>query len=398
MRTCLFINRVYPPTAGATGEMLRELAEGLVAKGWRVVVVTGAISGRSRRERLQGVEVVRAWGGSWQRGTYVQRAWRYAVLYPQLAWLTARIGKVDTVVTMTDPPMQMVLQSWFGSRRTRKIHWAQDVYPDVAEKLGVITAGGWFARRLGTLANSTLRHQDHIVALGRCMRDVFVKRGVAPEKIEIISNWSSIRQAPPQEIEEMRMRLGWNDDFIVLYSGNFGLAHDFNTVAKAIRDDMFGAAREGRKVRFVFAGEGPRLEALHNMISHVEFVNFLPRQDRKNLGSFLGAADAHLVTVREELSGLVVPSKAYGALAVGRPILYVGEEGGEVARLLKESGAGVVIPNGDSEGLAHQVMRLARDREAMELIESNVQKLSKKISFEAALEKWEEFLLRNETS
>jgi glycosyltransferase involved in cell wall biosynthesis len=184
-----------------------------------------------------------------------------------------------------------------------------------------------------------------------------VKRGVDAGKIEVIPNWSSVAAVSAAEVQAVRARLGWNGKFIALYSGNIGLAHDFET--------LVGAAKllEGGGVQMVFAGEGPRLEQVRRETEGLAHVAFLPPQPKEHLSSFLAAADLHLVSVRSGLEGLVVPSKAYGILAAGRPIFYVGGADSEVAGVIAESGCGVVIPNGDAAGLAEAVKQAARRSE-----------------------------------
>jgi colanic acid biosynthesis glycosyl transferase WcaI len=363
MKTYVFTNRVYPPVGGATGELLKELAEGLVAGGARVVVVTsreqGARSGEreagpsKRLEVINGVEVMRVGTARFTRASHWRRAWSYLTLYPQLMWQVWKLGAVDAVVSMTDPPMQVAAVALASCRAKKKIHWAQDVYPELAEELGVIPRGGLLARVLRSISTWALRRQDEVVTVGRCMRERLVKRGVDAGKIEVIPNWSSVA-AVSAAVAAMRKKLGWDGKFIALYSGNIGLAHDFET--------LVGAAKllEGGGVQVVLAGEGPRLEQVRRETEGLAHVAFLPPQAKEDLSAFLAAADVHLVSVRAGLEGLVVPSKAYAIFAVGRPIFYVGGADSEVAGVIAESGCGVVIPNGDAAGLAEAIKQATR--------------------------------------
>jgi len=389
MKTYVFTNRVYPPVGGATGELLKELAEGLAGDGARVVVVTsreqGAGSGERRAgpskgfEVINGVEIMRVGTARFTRASHGRRAWSYLTLYPQLMWQVWKLGKVDAVVSMTDPPMQVAAVVLASCRAKKKIHWAQDVYPELAEELGVIPRGGLLARVLRSISTWALRRQDEVVVVGRCMRERLVKRGVDAGKIEVIPNWSPVGVVSAAEVQAMRARLGWNGKFIALYSGNIGLAHDFET--------LVGAAKllEGGGVQMVFAGEGPRLAQLRRDTAGLAHVGFLPPQPKEHLSSFLAAADLHLVSVRSGLEGLVVPSKAYGILAAGRPIFYVGGAGSEVAGVIAESGCGVVIPNGDAVGLAEAIKQAARQGEQRASAPS--------VGFNDALAKWRELLV-----
>ena len=389
MKTYVFTNRVYPPVGGATGELLKELAEGLVASGARVFVVTSAQDGAcasSKGEIINGVEVIRVGTGTFTRASHGRRALSYLGLYPQLMWQVWKLGKLDAVVSMTDPPLQVAAVTLASCRAKRRIHWAQDVYPELAEELGVIGRGGLLARVLRAVSTWALRRQDEIVVVGRCMRERLVRRGIDAGKIEVIPNWSSVTPVSEEQVQEMRETLGWNGKFVALYSGNIGLAHDFETLA--------GAAKllEGAGVQMVFAGEGPRLEELKRAMQGLTHVTFLPPQAKEDLSAFLAAADVHLVTVRAGLEGLVVPSKAYGILAAGRPVMYVGPAESEIAQLLSESGAGLAFANGEGWGLAEALKSAAETSDMLQRVGAAAMRTAGGWTFAQALAKWREVL------
>lgn len=383
----LFTNRVYPPAPGATGELLRQLAEALAEDGSRVVVVTGAHEGCPHRSLLNGVDVIRVWSPPLRRSSHWQRAMGYAALYPQFAWHMLLARDVDAVVSMTDPPMQMLIVPLAGFRAWRKIHWAQDVYPEVAGELGVIPAKGLLSRTLRWLANSAMRRHHDVVVPGRCMREVLIGLGVSARRLEVIPNWSSLKAPAAGQVETMRRKLGWEGKFVVLYSGNLGLAHDFDTVAEAVR------LLQGESVVFAFAGEGPRRDELRNLLVGAENVRFLPPQPAEELAAFLGAADLHLVTVRPGLGGLVVPSKTYGIMACGRPLVYVGRQKDEIGRLIGETGAGMVVRNGNAGVLAEAIRGLAKDDRKMRLMGEAALKASENFTQNQTIGKWRGLLI-----
>ncbi len=200
----------------------------------------------SKLKTPTGVEVIRVGTAAFTRASHWRRAWSYLTLYPQLMWQVWKLGRVDAVVSMTDPPLQVAAVTMAACRAGKKIHWAQDVYPELAEELGVIVRGGLFAGVLRAVSTWALRRQDEIVAVGRCMRERLVRRGIDAGRIEVIPNWSSVGAVSEEEVRAMREKLGWSGKFIALYSGNIGLAHDFET--------LVGAAKllEGAGVQMVF--------------------------------------------------------------------------------------------------------------------------------------------------
>ena len=357
LKSVLFINRVYPPDEGATGQLLAELAEALAREGWSVTVLAaggGKVDPRSSQRN--GVTVHRVRGLPFTRASLVRRALSYLSLYPALLWRALRLPRHDVTVTLTDPPLLLVLGPWIRLfKRGRLVHWAQDVYPEVAEELGVLRRRGLGARVLRAFSSWSLRRHHHVVAVGRCMKERLLARGLPAEAVSVIPNWavgfSSVPVAPVVA----------EGPLTVLYSGNFGLAHPFASIIEAVRK-LDGAAAP---VRFIFAGSGPRLGLVRDALASCRNVEFRPPAPLEELATSLAGADVHLACMSEELLGLVVPSKIYGALAVGRPCVFLGPSPSEAARVFAESGRGVVLPPGGSgESLAALLTRWAgRDAE-----------------------------------
>lgn len=387
MPSYIFTNRVYPPVAGATGVLLRQLAEGLARDGARVCVVTSRGPKEMdlpARETVNGVELVRAGSAPFTRRSHLRRALSYGGLYPRFFREVSRRRGVDAVISMTDPPLHAVPVVWAAGGAARRVHWAQDVYPELAEELGVLGRGGMAARLLRGLSTRALQKHDDVVAVGSCMRRRLIGRGVDATRIEVIPNWTDVLPPSPEEVRAVRERLGWGGDFVALYSGNLGLAHDFETLA--------GAAEElGRAgIRMVFAGDGPRREALETRL--VGKASFLPPQPEEGLAAFLGAADVHLVTVGRGLDGLVVPSKFYGCAASGRPVIHVGPPDAEVAELLRGHDAGVVVNNGDTAALVRALCELRENPDRLRSMAGRSREMSARFTFREALRLWKELL------
>jgi colanic acid biosynthesis glycosyl transferase WcaI len=340
-RSILFINRVYPPVPGATGEMLRGMAEGLVELGHEVTVLTSGRSDLSLSEVVNGVRIERVGSSDIDRSSHLKRGLHYASLYPLFLQKTLALPRHDVVVTKTDPPMLAVLGPIIAKAKgSRTIHWAQDVYPELAGALGVIDKEGVLYRTLLSLSTWALKRHNAIVAVGRCMKRKIADRGIDPDRIHVIPNWADpdIRPIPHDE-NLFRKEYGLDGKFVVMYSGNMGMAHPF--------DEVLDAAEEmssDPNVVFLFIGDGPRKPWIESEVQRRKLTNvrFLPYQPRERLSESLSAGDVHIVTMEEEVAGLVVPSKIYGVLAVGRRYVFIGPEGTEGAALARETGGFVV--------------------------------------------------------
>jgi glycosyltransferase involved in cell wall biosynthesis len=145
-----------------------------------------------------------------------------------------------------------------------------------------------------------------------------------------------------------------------MYSGNMGVAHRFDDIL-----EVAGRLKDVPEVVFVFVGGGTREGEIATFRERhgLSNIRLLPAQEREHLADSLGAADVHFVTLRSGFEGLVVPSKAYGVMAVGRPILYQGNPEGEIARMVERHGAGIVVPDADVDGLEAAVRRLLANPE-----------------------------------
>jgi glycosyltransferase involved in cell wall biosynthesis len=210
----------------------------------------------------------------------------------------------------------------------------------------------------------TLRRSDAVIALGETMAERL--RVAGGRGLVTIHNWAdgaAIRSGA-ESAAARRSALGWDDRFVVLYSGNLGLAHEFDTILDAA--EMLG---DHPAVLFVFVGGGPRMDALQQAVRErsLSNVTFRPYAERALLGESLAAGDVHLITLRERMPGLLVPSKIYGVLAAGRPAIYIGPEEGEVSDIIAAGRCGVRIANGDAKALVQAVLRYQRNRTVREL-------------------------------
>jgi colanic acid biosynthesis glycosyl transferase WcaI len=208
-----------------------------------------------------------------------------------------------------------------------------------------------------------LRRADAIVALGACMKERLLAKGVAGERIEVIPNWADGSQILPipREGNPFRSKHGLEGKFVVLYSGNMGRAHDFTAILAGMQE--LAAEKE---IVFVFVGEGQKRKDLEEFLrTHPEVnarvLDYMPREE---LRFSMGAADLSIVAVADGLDGLVVPSKLYGIMASGRPALYVGPANSEAARAIAAHQCGFIVGNQESEAFAHAIRRAWKDEGA----------------------------------
>lgn len=358
MPSILFINRVYPPDSGATGRVLEHAARSFVKAGWDVTVLATAASRKSAGETVQdGVRIFRV-GILFSKKTLVARALGYALMIPGLLLKALRLPRHDVVVTKTDPPMLVVIGPIIkATKGSRPIHWAQDLYPEVAEECGVLPKGGFLAGILRRLSTWGIQRHDLTLAVGRCMAERLVGRGISSEAIRVVPNAGIEGGIEPFQhgASAFRKIHGIGDVFVIMYSGNMGRAHDFTTILAAARRLQ---EQEEKNILFLFVGEGPEESLIRREVfaRKLENIRFLSPQPAATLSESLGTGDLHLVTMKEGMEGLVVPSKFYGVMAAARPTLFVGSKDSEVARMILEHGIGQVIIPGDDATLAEAIL------------------------------------------
>ncbi|MDX8377604.1 MAG: glycosyltransferase family 4 protein [Mariprofundales bacterium] len=342
----LFINRVYLPDEASTGQILAELAVELVQQGWQVTIICShTVKTAPCREIINGVEVLRVSSLPFSRASNLKRALSYLSLYPALLWRALRQPKYDVVVTMTDPPLQLLLGlpiRWL--RGSYLLHWAQDIYPELAEQLGVIRPRGILANLLRWFSNTALQRYDKIVVIGRCMQQRFIERGISSAKLEFIPNWADTDLIFPIKRENnsfLRKHSISIDAKLVVYSGNMGMAHPFESIVEV----MIKLQNSMPDVLFLFIGAGVRQDWLKSQVKlhNLSNIRFFPYQDKEQLAHSLSIADIHLACMQDDLCGLVVPSKAYGIMAAGRPLFYIGPVNSEVALLVEELHCGQIF-------------------------------------------------------
>jgi glycosyltransferase involved in cell wall biosynthesis len=228
--------------------------------------------------------------------------------------------------------------------------WAQDVYPDIAVAFGLIAATSPGAIGLGALMRLTYRASSRVVVLSPGMRDRLAAQGAPLDRLRVIPNWADGRAIRPlaADANPFRREHALGQRFVVMYSGNLGVGHDVATFIEAARLLVDRCPQ----VLLLFIGEGTRRAEAEQRARGLANVKFLGYQPYESLGYSLAAADVHLISLRNGLDGLLVPSKLYGALATGRPVMFVGPEACEAARLIREHDLGWEGRPGDAEGLA----------------------------------------------
>ena len=373
----LFINQHYYPDFASTGQHLTDLAEHLAAEGYDVSVLCSQgryLAGTlevPKREVHRGVTIRRVRATAFGRGTHLGRLIDYASFYLQVL-LRVLVGRrYDYVVVLTTPPLLGTLGAVARALRGQRYGiWSMDLHPDAEEALGMLREDQLVTKLLHRLNDAGYRNADFVVDLGAYMKRRIAAKGVPAERLHTVPVWSRQDEVEPLARDENPLLEAWGlrDKFVVMYSGNAGLAHRFDEVLEAMR-----RLRDHPEIYFLFIGGGPRKQEIlafaeAHGIENFRYLDYLPREQ---LRYSLSAADVHLLTLRTDMAGIAVPGKLYGVMAAGRPVLMVGPEASEPAQtILAERIGAVVDPDRSGDEAATEIVEalqaLHRDVELQE--------------------------------
>jgi glycosyltransferase involved in cell wall biosynthesis len=369
-RVFLLCQHFYPEMV-STGMHMTELATRLAELGWRITAVcakpswgtAGEPDPATRRLVHRGVEVFRVRTLGKQRGSLVSRA-VFAVTFALSAGseLFRRRAKGAALVVTTNPPFLGVV-GWLYSRLCKRPYLliVYDVYPDIVIQLGVVASGSRTAKLWEAVTRRILGDAAVVVVIGRDMADVVRRKldGHGDARVVLIPNWSDERRVRPvpHDRNSFRRDNRLADSFVVQYAGRFGRTHNIELLIRA------AALMKDTDIVFQFIGDGSKRAHIEQLAAKlgVRNVQFLPYQTMERLGEMLSGADLGVVCLERRFTGLSVPSKAYGIMASGTPILGLLDRNSEIGRVLSEAGCGVALSDPTPEEIATVVRELAGD-------------------------------------
>jgi colanic acid biosynthesis glycosyl transferase WcaI len=373
MARIFFINRFFFPDHSATSQMVSDLAFHLAHRGHDIEVITSqqlyedARASLPEHELIDGVQIHRIPTTRFGRSGLLGRAFDYVSFYALMWRYLSKLAKRgDIIVAKTDPPLLCIpAMSAARQRGGLLVNWLQDVYPEVAIRLGVPLVKGRLGRALAQMRDASLRAAKANVVVGELMAETLRQRGIPEDRIHVIPNWCDDEDIHPSATggSSLRRKWGLGNYFVVGYSGNLGRVHEFDTVLAAAE-----RLRDNSNILFLFIGGGKKFAELARHVRQRKLdhmFRFMPYQDRAVLKYSLAVPDVHLVSLKPELEGLIVPSKFYGIAAAGRPLIALTGREGEIAKLVYQHRCGLVVEPGDSDGLVTAIRHLSENDQTL---------------------------------
>jgi colanic acid biosynthesis glycosyl transferase WcaI len=365
----LLLNLYYPPDTSATAKMAHTVVDALSSKH-NITVLCGRPSydpTERRAWRLFQTElvglarIIRTGSTDFPRMEMKKRVLNY-LSYVALVVPRAFFVRCDVVLAMTDPPFQGIVGAFVAMlKRKPYVYNIRDLYPDMALG-GSIVEAGLLTRIWERLHRWALRRATRVIVLGDDMRARIIAKGVDGSRVVVVRDGAEALPpdvALPTPDPEVVRAIRGNFSFVLLHAGNLGFYGAWSTLLMAARK----LASDG--VGLVFVGDGAQraqIEAAAVGAENIRFLDFFPAG---KIPSVLAAGDAHVITVKRGLEGVVVPSKMYGILAAGKPILAVAPEETDAVSLGVRRGFAVSADPDRPEELISAVRTLVGDPQKM---------------------------------
>ena len=363
-RTLLVICQVYEPDPAAVGQQVADVAREMARRGWRVVVYTSARGYEDpairypQREERDGVTIRRLPLSSFGKRSLAVRLLGQTLFMAQAMFRGVWTRGLEAVLVSTSPPF-----AGFGGalvaaiRRVPFTWWVMDVNPDQIAVTGRLTDRSLLVRLFKWMNRFTLARAANVVTLDRFMAERVRGQATGPITVDVVPPWAKtdVGRVPPGDAAGFRRTHGLPEAFVVMYSGNHAIQHPLTTLL-----DAAVRLESDPRIVFVFVGGGAGKAAVEARIAAgARNLRSLPFQLLDSLRSSLGAADVHAVSMGDEVVGIVHPCKIYGAMAVGRPILFFGPERSHGGEIVCGQSIGWTIPHGDVDGAVRAIVAAA---------------------------------------
>jgi colanic acid biosynthesis glycosyl transferase WcaI len=393
----------FHPDDVVSARMFTDVAVEQARRGWDVTALACNRSWRDPNARLpaheewNGIHIHRVFRPPWDQARPVQRLGNSVWMLAAWFMRTLRLGRFDAIVVGSDPAFSpsIAIALRIAYPHAAIVHWCFDLYPEaiVAEGVGTVAAALAPAAR-GLMALAYKRY-DALVDIGPRMQERLADYGSAARQ-ETLVPWALTEAEQPVAVDNAaRAALFPGAKLALLYSGTMGRAHDFAALLRLARACR---ARSGTAVTMCFAVRGNRAADLRAAVqaddTNVRLVDFASED---SLPARLAAADLHLISLRDDWAGVVVPSKFFASLAVGRPVLYAGPSGSEIARWIGEHDLGLHLSDDDDSAgaVADRLHQLIDDPLALERWRANALTVYRaQWSKQVTNDRWDQLLRR----
>jgi colanic acid biosynthesis glycosyl transferase WcaI len=367
-KTILIVSQVFVPDPASVGQHIADVALELARRGnakgnYNIRVYASARGFENpstiypRRQTLGHADIRRFPFASFGKKSMPLRILGTALFMTQAFFAALFTPRLAGIFFSTSPPLIGLPMSIAAIiRRVPTVYWAMDLNPDQLIALGKIKPNSLIARLLESVNRFILKRSTSIVALDRFMADRLAARNIPRSKIAVIPPWPHEDKIQSTDAENpFRTRHNLTGKFVIMYSGNHSPSNPLTTILDAVVQ-----LKDDPTLRFLFVGGGSGKKEVEQYILKYDLTNALslPYQPMEDLKHSLSAADVHIVSLGQNMVGIIHPCKIYGAMAASRPILFLGPNPSHISDLLDQHEIGIPITHGDIPATLTAIRRL----------------------------------------
>ena len=387
-KNLLIYAHYYIPDTASTGQILRELAEGMLDK-FNITIICvvpsylGTIEDKYKikkyyKEEINGVKILRIRVPEFSKTDKKSRVKNIVSYFLGAMGATFKVGKMDYVFSISQPPILGGLLGVWGKwvKHAKYIYNIQDFNPEQVMAVGY-TKSKLITDVMMWLDKFSCKQSDLVITVGRDLVKTLEERfkGKKVPKTVMINNWIDETEIYPLEednekVVAFKKKYGLDGKYVIMYSGNIGLYYDLERLIEVVGRFKPGTkTADGREVVFAFVGAGSVLDTLvlyveeHNM----DNVIFIPYQDKADLVYSLNAGDIHWCVNAKGIKGVSCPSKYYGLAAAGKPVIGVLESGSEIRCLIEDTSGGLCCEPGEYDQVEENIRWFIKNANSGEL-------------------------------
>jgi hypothetical protein len=359
----LLITQVFYPDTVSVSQHLTDLANKLVEDGHEVTVFTSSYPYEEKTHRYepfenyQGIKIKRLRQSSFGKDSTLARLFDFFTFYffISIKLFTLKKSEYDLMVGTTVPPLLSFVGVLVSKIKGIKFHyWVMDLQPELSISSGLIKEGSFSANFFTRLGNYIIRNSAGVISLDRFMTQYLYSRGAKKDSVKTIAVWPVMDETfkGSRLSNPFRIENSFGDKVVIMYSGNHAFVHQLDTLLDAAL-----ILKENSRFLFVFVGGGVRKKDVTAFKVKYQLDNIvqLPFQPRENIHNSLGSSDIQVVILGSGQVGFTHPNKVYGAMYIGKPILYIGPTESHVADLLNDLEGNISVQHGESKILANKI-------------------------------------------
>ena len=363
----LIISQVFWPDTSSVAQHLWDLSEVLTLNGNKVSVLSSIFPYENKqvkyvkREIHNDILINRIKHTGFGKSSTVGRLVDFFTfnIITLFNLLSIKRDNYDLIIGTTVPPLLSYIGVIVAKRKKIPFYyWAMDMQPELSISSNLIRKDSLAAGLLSYLGNYIIKNSSLIFALDGYMKEHLIKKGALDENVSVMPVWPVMDKVYSGSRIDNPFRLanGFNDKIVIMYSGNHALVHPLDTLlgaAKVLKND--------NRFIFVFIGGGLREKDVTNFKKAFQLENIiqLPYQPRNNIHNSLASADIQVVIMGNNQVGFTHPNKVYGALFIGKPILYIGPSPSHVSDILNKLQDNISVEHGEIDRLCKELLKFS---------------------------------------